>query len=209
MTSMSLNQQSRALLVEYMRTMDKEPAMLKPTGRSRRHRRENNSSTTQGSGFSYDTNDLLDLHLLSLDSLEESVNAFIAAKKNKSVVASNKAISDLPRARILPMHKEAFEQDDSECSICCKRLIDGLQLTRLPCGHVFHFNCVGTWLSKSSNACPTCRYELDTGDRLVDKQRDQRMKARKLLTCSCRPGGHTCFFADSNKCLSEQFFASS
>lgn len=31
----------------------------------------------------------------------------------------------------------------------------------MPCGHLYHDNCILTWLSKH-NSCPSCRFELKT-----------------------------------------------
>jgi RING-like zinc finger len=59
--------------------------------------------------------------------------------------ASFAAISSLPTVRVLPIHErladETHANNRAECGICCERLVDGVALTRLPCGHVFHITC--------------------------------------------------------------------
>uniref|UniRef100_A0AC34QWE5 RING-type domain-containing protein n=1 Tax=Panagrolaimus sp. JU765 TaxID=591449 RepID=A0AC34QWE5_9BILA len=53
------------------------------------------------------------------------------------------------------------------CSICMNRLFDS-PIGALPCGHVFHFQCVHEWLSATEigtkKACPTCRKRVKIYD---------------------------------------------
>jgi Ring finger domain len=115
--------------------------------------------------------------------------------------ASVEAISRLPSVRVLPIDKIAGKNDKEECGICCERLVDGVALTRLPCGHVFHITCGVKWLQESCT-CPECRYELPTRDPVYEIGRRERMKNRKTFVCSCKPCSyHTCFF-DANHAAS-------
>ena len=36
----------------------------------------------------------------------------------------------------------------------------GEELTRLPCGHSFHGECISEWLLNYSKACPCCKVEV-------------------------------------------------
>ncbi len=45
------------------------------------------------------------------------------------------------------------------CAVCLKEVMDG-KVTPIPCGHVFHSDCVDLWLDMN-HTCPTCRF--DTG----------------------------------------------
>ena len=122
--------------------------------------------------------------------------------KPRRVVES--AALQLPWARILPYDRAAFQHDDSECSICCQRLIDGLTITRLPCGHLYHFSCCLTWLVRN-NSCPDCRYELATKNAHREQSRLERMKERTTVQCNCKlPQVHRCFFVDETRTLHEQ-----
>ena len=51
---------------------------------------------------------------------------------------------------------EALEADC--CPVCLDRFALGAELMLLPCRHVFHPECVTTWLRKSVR-CPFCRAE--------------------------------------------------
>ncbi|OQR98766.1 hypothetical protein THRCLA_06678, partial [Thraustotheca clavata] len=49
--------------------------------------------------------------------------------------------------------------DDGDCSICLCELIDEIEMVALPCGHVYHRECVLPWLAKDYT-CPLCREKL-------------------------------------------------
>ena len=42
-----------------------------------------------------------------------------------------------------------------ECSVCLEK--NGLSSRTLPCGHVFHGQCIGTWYT-NDRRCPMCRH---------------------------------------------------
>merc|ERR1719343_1813791 len=58
-------------------------------------------------------------------------------------------------------------------------LTAGETALRIPCGHLFHEDCVKDWLKKS-NECPVCRFELPTDDAEYEKGRQSRMAGRKI-----------------------------
>jgi len=46
------------------------------------------------------------------------------------------------------------------CSICIEQVNDKELVKRLPkCGHMYHAECIDTWLDKN-NICPVCRVNL-------------------------------------------------
>jgi hypothetical protein len=110
--------------------------------------------------------------------------------------ASSEAIMRLPKSRVYPWDRESSKECTKICGVCCDRLVDGVVVTRLPCGHVYHLCCVVPWLTKTCT-CPECRYELETKNARFEVGRKERMKNRATVTCSCK-GTHTCFFPAIN-----------
>ena len=49
---------------------------------------------------------------------------------------------------------------DDECAICLDEFTEGMQLRKLPCGHVFHATCVARWLIERHAVCPLCKMDL-------------------------------------------------
>ena len=45
------------------------------------------------------------------------------------------------------------------CCICIEEIAIGQKTILLPCGHMFHNDCIITWLKKN-NTCPMCRFEI-------------------------------------------------
>lgn len=45
------------------------------------------------------------------------------------------------------------------CVICLEQLSSGNEVTRMPCAHVFHADCIVQWL-KNSHVCPLCRFKM-------------------------------------------------
>mmetsp|Transcript_29866 Transcript_29866/g.75168 ORF Transcript_29866/g.75168 Transcript_29866/m.75168 type:complete len:375 (-) Transcript_29866:450-1574(-) len=83
----------------------------------------------------------------------------------------------LPRIKVTPYDIAANE--GSECTICLADLETGEPALRIPCGHLFHEECVNDWLKKS-NECPVCRFELPTDDAEYERGRQTRMAGRKI-----------------------------
>ena len=73
-------------------------------------------------------------------------------------------VRPIPAARsaIKRLEKVTFEDglgSIGECIICIEKFEGGLELTRLPCSHVYHGDCIVKWL-ETSRLCPLCRYPL-------------------------------------------------
>ncbi|XP_063781113.1 E3 ubiquitin-protein ligase RNF103 isoform X1 [Pseudophryne corroboree] len=46
----------------------------------------------------------------------------------------------------------------TECVVCLENFENGSLLMGLPCGHVFHQNCIVMWLVGGRHCCPVCRW---------------------------------------------------
>lgn len=55
----------------------------------------------------------------------------------------------------LPRH--AVEEENINCSICLEDIPVNTQVMKIPCNHVFHTECLSTWLKDQSYMCPLCR----------------------------------------------------
>ncbi|KAI3918248.1 hypothetical protein MKX01_041568 [Papaver californicum] len=45
------------------------------------------------------------------------------------------------------------------CCICLEESKAEEKISRMPCGHMFHADCIVSWLEQS-NSCPMCRFKV-------------------------------------------------
>merc|ERR1740122_863086 len=90
--------------------------------------------------------------------------------------ANKKAIRQIPTVALCA--EDSMDENNRECVICFEENVIGSKVARLPCGHVYHRECIEGWLNKHCT-CPVCRYELETDDRTYERGRLERMRSRK------------------------------
>lgn len=60
----------------------------------------------------------------------------------------------------LPSHAITAEQaqahGDEACPICLEKLLEGQTARTVPCGHMFHADCIEPW-TETTRLCPICR----------------------------------------------------
>ena len=59
--------------------------------------------------------------------------------------------------------KELNLNENKECLICIENFNDDDDVIKIPCNHIFHKNCIKSWVCEESNKCPICRVEVDKG----------------------------------------------
>ena len=66
-------------------------------------------------------------------------------------------LNSLPESEVADASK--LDPDNRNCVICLEDFKDKDHITSLPCIHVFHSECIKSWLN-SNKCCPTCKFEL-------------------------------------------------
>ncbi|MCL7030601.1 hypothetical protein MKW94_004872 [Papaver nudicaule] len=63
------------------------------------------------------------------------------------------------------LKKEKYRQNNhgNSCVVCLDGIIDGSEVSNMPCSHMFHSACLIPWLHES-NSCPVCRYQVDPAE---------------------------------------------
>ena len=50
------------------------------------------------------------------------------------------------------------------CAICLNSIRKTRSTTELPCGHLYHKNCIGSWEERGNDTCPLCRRNMSTSN---------------------------------------------
>jgi len=80
---------------------------------------------------------------------------FVMHRPQGTPPAAQTAIDSLPKVSVSA--QQVAEKLD--CVICKDEFQVEETVSQLPCGHVFHQECITRWL-KMHNQCPVCRFEL-------------------------------------------------
>ena len=120
----------------------------------------------------------------ALDQAAQAVaqaSAAAAAQQQGPPPASAKTLSRIPIVRVVA---DDLTEDNECCTICLDAHVPGELAARLPCGHLFHKDCVMEWLRRHC-VCPVCRYELPTDSVVYERARNEhnsggrRVRVRK------------------------------
>ena len=68
---------------------------------------------------------------------------------------SSNQIDELPKTK----YKKHKHEENYQCIICMEEFKEREIVNLLPCGHIFHINCIKQWLLKEKT-CPFCKYEI-------------------------------------------------
>ena len=112
----------------------------------------NNSDFVLGSGNSVKFDDQAFMNLLT-----ELQNREITPEDYDLLVQLDCSVKPktLSEAQIDSLKSDTVTSSlDDVCSICIEDYTPGEVRKFLPCGHYFHFQCIRTWLSWTSNRCP-------------------------------------------------------
>ncbi|GMI54673.1 hypothetical protein ScalyP_jg4814 [Parmales sp. scaly parma] len=92
-------------------------------------------------------------------SFQNALEASMLSNKPVTRPADDAAIEEL-ETKVLK-HEDCFDDVGmlQSCSICLEPFEEEERCTKMPCSHVFHGECLRSWLSRQ-NSCPVCRKEI-------------------------------------------------
>lgn len=87
---------------------------------------------------------------------------FIARKmqQRNEKAASKNILRSLGRIKYSALNELGLGGDpDEECSICFMEYGENDIVTKLECNekHIFHEQCISSWIQQGKNSCPICR----------------------------------------------------
>lgn len=85
------------------------------------------------------------------------VNMMMPIQFPNSERVDPRILNSLPETEVADASK--LDHDNKNCIICLEDFIDKDKIICLPCIHVFHSDCIKSWLN-CHRSCPTCKFEL-------------------------------------------------
>lgn len=73
----------------------------------------------------------------------------------------------LTKEEVLALPEVSYDPEQINitcCSICLDEYEDGEMVRMLPCGHVFHTDCILPWLTERQACCPLCKVNVRTAE---------------------------------------------
>ncbi|KAI3944486.1 hypothetical protein MKW92_044970 [Papaver armeniacum] len=92
------------------------------------------------------------------DLVDDIVTGSIEGDNVRSIPASKSFIDGMKKEEY--RHNNGDGKDSSCCAVCLEWIIDGSKISNMPCSHMFHYDCLITWLHER-NSCPVCRHLVD------------------------------------------------
>ncbi|MCD7470919.1 hypothetical protein HAX54_011156 [Datura stramonium] len=89
--------------------------------------------------------------------------------------AAKSVLENLP---LVVVSDEDLKAGSLACAVCKDDILLMEKVTRLPCSHYYHCDCIVPWLN-IRNTCPVCRHELPTDD--ADYERENGRSAGPAL----------------------------
>ncbi|XP_059654496.1 putative RING-H2 finger protein ATL49 [Cornus florida] len=80
--------------------------------------------------------------------------------------AIQESVDDYVGLKLVPATQSSIDALEKitfyrSCAICLEEFSDEQSLTRMPCSHLFHGDCITRWLH-TSHSCPLCRFKMPT-----------------------------------------------
>ena len=84
-----------------------------------------------------------------------------AQQRQRKKRAKQSAVEKLPIVKIEKKHckKKGNDLEPPCCTVCCDNIELSSKGMFMPCGHIYHPDCLKPWLEQN-NTCPVCRFDL-------------------------------------------------
>jgi hypothetical protein len=89
----------------------------------------------------------------------ENSNAQINQLINNGYLPNQELINSLPEREIVQSDLDSINEQKS-CIICLGQFGLGEKVITLPCLHIFHSDCIKSWLN-TSEECPICKHNIN------------------------------------------------
>ncbi len=100
---------------------------------------------------------MFDNYLRTMEEMYD-IPGLVDLNEDVKIVLNDEQFNNLERVEYSTIDKE-----NNECLICIDAFNEDDEIIKTHCNHLFHCNCIKSWLCHESNKCPVCRIEIDKG----------------------------------------------
>ncbi|PAA81889.1 hypothetical protein BOX15_Mlig032555g1 [Macrostomum lignano] len=139
---------------------------------------------------------MLRVHAFPLFAIRPAYTAFRSFKLALSdMVLSRRAIR-IMQQRYPDATAEDLSSSDNVCIICREEMLPDTGCKKLPCGHMFHSNCLRSWFQRQQT-CPTCRMDVLRDNQQQQQQQQQQQPPAAAAAAAAAPSAPSSASADS------------
>lgn len=95
--------------------------------------------------------------------LEQVLDRSLAEYEGHMIPANNKEMEELKCVEIKPKCLDCYHDQDT-CVVCMEKFDlnqKDIKITEMPCGHIFHHDCLNKWLTECDASCPICKHRIN------------------------------------------------
>lgn len=96
---------------------------------------------------------------LDIDEVVDAIEGIVleSMQQVRTVPASTEAIHSLNTLKL--QQNDFADTNQNQCCICLEDFHEGVNVSAMPCQHIYHNDCIVQWL-KTCHLCPLCRYPM-------------------------------------------------
>jgi len=114
---------------------------------------------------------------------EDTIRVLVAGRPEDLGLSGGLSTEQLSRIAVLPWSEfgAGLVRFDPQCCICMDDFVKDVRVNRLAsCGHVFHVDCLHTWLARST-LCPVCRADQRLDGEIAAATELRRLRATEII----------------------------
>ena len=107
--------------------------------------------------------DIVRRHIYRMDRENQQIqNQLLAlipampAQENVKLTVTATELEKIPKMNFSDVNPDIKKLNDG-CAICQEEFTDSDVIRHLKCDHIFHIECIDTWLTRENYKCPNCR----------------------------------------------------
>jgi len=78
----------------------------------------------------------------------------------QEMLSRRRGLSQETIGQVEMLRWDSSTETQNQCMVCLAEFVEGEEVRKLPCGHIFHAGCIDEWLRRCTD-CPICKANVD------------------------------------------------